>query len=126
MIVGIGVDICDISRMKALLEDERFLSRYFAPSEIEYIKNKGANKAQSAAGIFAAKEAALKALGVGLRLDLKLIIIDHLSSGKPYYRLIGKALEKMKSIEVSHTHLSISHEGASAVAFAIFEGNING
>ncbi|MBQ6256995.1 MAG: 4'-phosphopantetheinyl transferase superfamily protein, partial [Clostridia bacterium] len=41
MIAGIGIDLCEISRMEKLLEDERFLSRYFSPEEQAYIHGKG-------------------------------------------------------------------------------------
>ena len=61
MIIGIGMDLCDISRMEKLLSDGRFLARFFSAEEQAYIQSKGKSAAQSMAGIYAAKEALAKA-----------------------------------------------------------------
>ena len=71
MCKGLGLDLCGIARMEALLRDERFLSRYFTPAEAAYVRSKGAGAAQTLAGLYAAKEAVLKALGVGIALPLR-------------------------------------------------------
>ena len=63
MIKGIGCDIIDVSRMERAMEKERFLEKVFTPNERELIKNGGS--AQSAAGMWAAKEAVSKAFGTG-------------------------------------------------------------
>ena len=68
MCKGLGLDLCGISRMEALLRDERFLNRYFTPAETAYVHAKGAGAAQTLAGLYAAKEAVLKAMGVGIAL----------------------------------------------------------
>lgn len=70
MCKGLGLDLCGISRMEALLRDERFLNRYFTPAETAYVHAKGAGAAQTLAGLYAAKEAVLKAMGVGIALPL--------------------------------------------------------
>ena len=68
---GIGLDLCQINRMEKLVTEERFLNRFFNPEEISYIRSKGKNRAQTLAGIFAAKEAVCKALGTGVAFDLR-------------------------------------------------------
>lgn len=77
MCKGLGLDLCGISRMEPLLSDGRFLSRYFTAEEAEYIRSRGAGAAQSMAGIWAAKEALLKAAGRGLTLPLREIEVCH-------------------------------------------------
>ena len=64
MIRGLGCDLCAISRMEKIMADGRFLHRYFTEGERAYIAAR-ARGAQTAAGIFAAKEALVKALGTG-------------------------------------------------------------
>ena len=66
MCKGLGLDLCGISRMEALLRDERFLNRYFTPAETAYVHATGAGAAQTLAGLYAAKEAVLKAMGIVL------------------------------------------------------------
>ena len=91
MIRGLGLDLCEISRMEKLAGDERFLNRYFNEGEIIYIRTKGKSAAQTMAGIYAAKEAFSKALGTGITFDLKEISIFHDEAGMPAYSLSGKA-----------------------------------
>ena len=55
MIAGVGLDLCEISRMEKLLSDGRFLARFFAVEEQGYIQSKGKGAAQTMAGIYAAK-----------------------------------------------------------------------
>ena len=63
MILGVGIDLMEIVRMEEALSKEGFLDRFFSPEEKEYIVSRGKGAAESAAGCFAAKEAALKAMG---------------------------------------------------------------
>ena len=56
MVKGLGLDLCEISRMEKLLNDDRFLRKYFNEEEISYIQAKGKSGAQTMAGIYAAKE----------------------------------------------------------------------
>ncbi len=121
MIIGIGVDLCAIDQMAQKMKDMRFLKRFFTLDEIAYIKNKNRAAAQSAAGIFAAKEAALKALGTGLTLSLKEVGIMHREGGQPYYVFTGKALKHLDKLGAGTMHLSISHEENMALAFAVVE-----
>ena len=118
MIRGLGMDLCEISRMERLLTDERFLKRYFTEIEIRYIRAKGKNAAQTMAGIFAAKEAFSKALGTGIAFELKDISIHHDEAGMPAYSLSGKAKELGQE---SRFWLSISHDGGIAAAVCVRE-----
>jgi holo-[acyl-carrier-protein] synthase len=117
-IAGIGIDACQIARMEAQLNKEHFLNRLFAFEELAYVQAQPI-PAQSLAAIYAAKEAALKAFGVGLgAVPLKDIAVLHHPSGQPYYRMTGAALERLGS---GAMHLSLTHEGDLAIAMAVFE-----
>ena len=116
MCKGVGIDLCEISRMQALLDSGRSLHRMFTEEEQAYIAGKGASAAQTMAGLFAAKEAVLKALGTGLSVALTDIRITHTALGQPIVTLSGKAAEFGGRV-----HLSITHESGMAAAFAVWE-----
>ncbi len=117
MIRGVGLDICEISRMEQAIAHPRFLERVFSETEREYLKSKGSTAAQTAAGLYAAKEAYLKALGTGIdTLDLAQIEIVHGPQGQPCYRLGGK-----HGTAAFTAHLSISHDGGVAAAVCVLE-----
>lgn len=122
MIRGLGCDVCAISRMQKILENPRFLERWFTAYEREYIEARK-NSAHTAAGIFAAKEAFVKALGAGFgALTPEKVGIRHDGQGAPCYE-INEAMETaMKQKGASVAHLSISHDGDVAMAVAILEG----
>ena len=123
MIIGIGTDLCQVSRMANLLADSSFLARYFAASEQAYILSRGKLAPDSMAGHFAAKEALAKALGTGLDgVRLQDIVIQHDDKGAPYYHLKGTAKVLSERMGVNQVHLSISHDGGLAIAFAVLEG----
>ena len=112
---GIGVDLCGIARMQSLLDEGRSLRRLFTEEEQAYIAGKGASAAQTMAGLFAGKEAVLKALGTGMTIPMTDIVISHTALGQPQVTLTGKAAELGGKI-----HLSITHEGGMAAAFAVW------
>ncbi|MBP5729357.1 MAG: holo-ACP synthase [Clostridia bacterium] len=118
MIKGLGLDLCEISRMDKLLGNDRFLIRYFTENEAAYIRSKGTTAAQTAAGIYAAKEALTKALGTGIAFDLREIEVVHDEAGKPGYRLTGKAAELGGSDSFL---LSVSHDGGISAAVCVRE-----
>lgn len=123
MIIGIGTDLCQVSRMANLLADSSFLARYFAASEQAYILSRGKLAPDSMAGHFAAKEALAKALGTGLDgVRLQDIVIQHDDKGAPYYHLKGTVKDLAERMGVNQLHLSISHDGGLAIAFAVLEG----
>ncbi len=122
MCKGIGMDLCEIGRMDKLLEDGRFLVRYFTPEEIRYIRSCGAGAAGTMAGLFAAREALGKALGGGIDFELKEAEVCHTDSGAPFFRLSGKLKER---IGEDRLFLSISHDGGIAAAVCLLEGAQN-
>lgn len=119
MCKGVGLDLCEIARMEELLEDQRFLERYFNDGEISYIRGKGKSAAQTLAGIFAAKEALAKALGTGISFELKEICVIHDEAGQPAYTLTGRASELGQG---DTFYLSITHDGGMAAAVCVREG----
>lgn len=110
---GIGIDLCEIARMQRLLDEGRPLRRMFTEAEEAYIRSKGMTAAQTMAGLFAAKEAVLKALGTGLTVQLTDVVITHTELGQPLVTLTGKA-----SAFGGQIMLSITHEGGMAAAVA--------
>ena len=122
MIIGIGIDICEISRMKKACERNGFTARFFSKRENEEFAQRK-YPPQSIAAAFAAKEAAAKAFGTGIRgFSMKDIELLHDSLGKPYVVLSGKAKEQMEAIGADRIHVSITHTGNIAAAFIILEG----
>jgi len=127
-IIGIGVDIVEISRIRSILEKhgERFLSRVFTEAEKEYAMS-GAKAAERLAGRFAVKEAVIKALGLGTSSGITLRDIETIpgpgSSGKPIIRLHNQAIRclKWKGGSARSVHVSIAHDGGKAIAFVVLE-----
>jgi holo-[acyl-carrier protein] synthase len=124
MIVGLGVDIAEVDRIEAAIRrhGEAFLKRIFTPAEIAYCE-RHRNKAERYAGRFAAKEAAMKALGTGWRRGVRWVDIEvaRSSSGKPSVVLHGVAKQVAEQLGVRNISLSITHSGATAFAQVIFE-----
>lgn len=121
--IGIGVDICSVSKIEKLIsQNPKFISKYYSASEQLYLKKKNNVKWQSAAAMFAAKEAFLKALGVGLgACNICDISLEHQDNGKPFIILHGKAKELLDARLSKAIHVSISHEKDIAIAFLIIE-----
>lgn len=120
MIKGIGLDLCGIDRMEALVTDGRFLAKYYTPLEQAYIADRGKMAAASAAGMFAAKEAFLKAAGTGLAgAALNEIEVGHREGGQPYLILHGRAAQLARGMTA---FVTITHEGEMAAATVILEG----
>ena len=115
-VAGIGVDLCEIARMQEWLDAGRSMRRLFTEEEQAYIASKKMTAAQTMAGLFAAKEAILKALGTGLSVAMTDIHITHTELGQPIATLTGQAAEFGGRV-----HLSITHEGGMAAAFAVWE-----
>lgn len=112
---GIGIDLCEIARMQRLLDEGHSLRRMFTTAEQTYIRGKGASAAQSMAGMFAAKEAVLKAFGTGLAIPLTDIEITHTEQGQPCAQRHAKAAELGGQL-----HLSITHEAGMAAGMAVW------
>jgi holo-[acyl-carrier protein] synthase len=126
MIVGTGVDITDVSRIKAAVErfGDRFLERVFTPEEVRYCTAK-ANPAERLAARFAAKEAGMKALGTGLRHGITWhdVEVVRQPGGRPAVRFSGKAAEFAERLGCKRAHLSLTHTADQAMAFVILEGD---
>jgi holo-[acyl-carrier protein] synthase len=120
--IGLGIDLCAIARMEPLLaaEGTPFLLRFFTEEERAYINARGSMAAQSMAAIFAAKEALLKAMGLGLGggVELREIAVLHDESGRPHYSLTGKAAERLAALGGREALLSLTHEKGMAAAVA--------
>jgi len=122
MIIGTGIDIVEIARLKGKDKDDAFLSRIYTDNELKYILKKIDNT-PSLASHFAAKEAFLKALGTGIGygFSTKDIEVAHDEKGKPFYVLSDNVYSSFLDKKNIKTHLSISHDKNYAVAFAIIE-----
>lgn len=122
-----GIDLVEIKRIEKSLKNPRFLKRIYSESELSQYAD-GNIPPQSAAGAFAAKEAFLKALGVGI-FDIPLyeISVMHRPSGAPYFSLSGKAESLASTRGLSDIALSITHTDcyAAAVVFASIEKSDN-
>lgn len=126
MIVGTGIDIIEIERIRQAIErNDKFLNKIFDNEELKYIAEKG-NSIQTIAGMFAAKEAIGKALGYGIReYQWQDIIIKHDELGKPYAELKRKADLIAKRIGIVDLELTISHLKENAMAIAVASSNVS-
>lgn len=129
MIKGIGVDIIEISRLKKITDKwgNKALKKIFTDNELKYC-NSVKNKFHSLGVRFAAKEAVLKAIGMGLDkgISCKDIEIIKLNSGKPEVKLAGKIKNLFRKLKLSHIGISLSHSDNFAVAFVIVENKVGG
>ena len=124
MIVGLGVDITEVDRIQSAIETagERFLRRIYTPAERAYCEQ-FKNKYERFAGRFAAKEAAMKALGTGWRRGVRWVDFEVVreAGGRPTISLAGAAREIAAQLGVHRISLSITHTSAQALAQVIFE-----
>ncbi|MFZ3214475.1 MAG: holo-ACP synthase [Candidatus Acidiferrales bacterium] len=124
VIVGLGLDIAEIDRIEAALSRHGapMLERLYTPGEIAYCESYR-YKYERYAGRFAAKEAAMKALGTGWRLGVRWrdIEVTREESGKPTLHLQGVAREFAEGLGVKNIALTITHSGNLALAEVIFE-----
>ncbi len=122
MIIGIGVDIIETERIVDSLAKEGFLKRVYTADEIALLQKRKMNP-QTAAGNFAAKEAVMKAFGMGMdKIGWTDIEILREPSGAPYVRLYGKAREAFESMRAKSVRVSISNLKSMALAQAVLEG----
>lgn len=123
MIVGSGVDLCEVPRIRQSIEryGQRFLQRIFTPAEIAYAERK-ANRAERYAARFAAKEAAMKALGTGWHgVAWRDFEVANLPSGRPTLRFHGEAAVIAEKLGVRNIALSLTHTQEQAFAMVILE-----
>jgi holo-[acyl-carrier protein] synthase len=124
MIVGTGIDIAEVPRIRQAIErfGERFLQRIFTASEVRYCDSK-ANRVEHYAARFAAKEAAMKALGTGWNHGVRWrdCEVTRLPGGRPTISFHGKAAEFAAKLGVRNAALSLSHTAEQAIAQVILE-----
>lgn len=123
MIVGTGIDICEVQRIREAMERHtRFRDRVFTDREVAYAESK-ANRYERYAARFAAKEAAMKALGTGWRggLAWRDLEVINLRSGRPTLAFHGVAAEIAGRLGARNISLSLTHTVEQAMAFVILE-----
>jgi holo-[acyl-carrier protein] synthase len=124
MIVGTGIDIAEVPRVAQAIErfGERFLERIFTPGERLYCDSK-ANRIERYAARFAAKEAAMKALGTGWNHGVRWrdCEVVRMPGGRPTLTLHGKAGEFAGKLGVRNIALSLTHTAEQAMAQVILE-----
>lgn len=120
MIVGLGVDVCSIERMRKALErhGDRFEARICTSDELGELKG---DRATALAGRFAVKEAFAKALDGARGVGWHEVEVRREPSGKPVLRLRGNALAMASSYGADTWHVTISHDANVAVAVVILE-----
>ena len=125
MILGSGVDLCEVPRIEAAVAryGSRFLERIFTAREIAYADRK-ANRFERYAARFAAKEAGMKALGTGWHSGIawRDFEVVNLPSGRPTLNFHGRAAEVAAKLGVRHVALSLTHTKDHALAMVILEG----
>lgn len=124
VIVGTGIDLCQIARIRGVLarHGDHFLSRICSDAESAQV-HAAKDPAERLAGRWAVKEAAMKALGTGWGggvtfRDITLLPTD----GAPRLELTGAALATATALGATRWHASLSHDGGMAIAMVILEG----
>lgn len=115
----LGIDLAEVGRVAAILDrwGERFLMRVFEPGELNRKRRHPRAFAEHVAGRFAAKEAAMKALGTGWRgLTFREITVRRDPRGKPVLQFQGRALERARRLKVVSAEVSITHTSETAAA----------
>ena len=123
MIVGLGIDLIEIERIRSNWErfGKRFPDKILTQNEQNQLNMK--NPVPRLAALFAGKEAAVKALGTGFSegIHFKCIEIVHAASGKPEIAFIGKAKDKCHELGVSAAHITLTHSRDAAAATVVLE-----
>lgn len=124
MIVGTGIDIAEVPRIRQSIErfGQRFLQRIYTRGEMRYCDSK-ANRYERYAARFAAKEAAMKALGTGWNHGVRWCDCEvvRMPGGRPTIAFHGKAAEFATRLGAKNVALSISHTTEQAIAQVILE-----
>jgi holo-[acyl-carrier protein] synthase len=124
MIVGTGIDIAEVPRIAESINrfGERFIRRVFTEGEIRYCDTK-ANRFERYAARFAAKEAAMKALGTGWNNGVRWRDVEVVREpgGRPTIKFHGTAIEVAARLNAKNISLSITHTAEQAMASVILE-----
>lgn len=125
MIVGSGIDIAEVGRIRKSLErfGDRFLHHIYTPGEIAYCQARKIRSAESYAARFAAKEAAAKALGTGIGRGVmwREIEVQRQQGHAPTLKLAGRAAEWASYLGVRNISLSLTHTAQIAMAVVTME-----
>jgi holo-[acyl-carrier protein] synthase len=124
MILGIGIDVVHVYRLKRWEKIPGLLQRFFHDDELRVALPKGEAGILSLAARFAAKEAFGKALGTGLHgFSLKEMAVMNDELGKPHFHLYGRAEECLERMGGTRLFVSLSHERDNALAVVVIEGD---
>ena len=125
MILGLGLDLVSLPRMERSLErfGDRLLERVLTPVERAALPAASGPRTAYVAARFAAKEAAVKALGTGFAAGVgpRDVEVVSLPSGKPELRLHGAAARRAGELGAASVHISLTHERDAAAAVVILE-----
>ncbi|MEX0804226.1 MAG: holo-ACP synthase [Candidatus Binatia bacterium] len=125
MIISVGIDLVEVERIQAALENSRiglrFRHRVYTAGEIAYCEKKQRGRFQSYAGRFAAKEAVMKALGRGWGAQVRWLDIEvaRARSGKPDIVLHDKTARLAEQLGIRKWALSIAHTAQHGMAYVI-------
>ncbi len=120
--IGIGIDLVDIDRFRRSLERTPTMrGRLFTAAELEYVAPK-IDPVPSLAARFAAREAVMKALGVGLgAFGFHEVWVERAESGAPSLVIEGRAADLATAAGVTRWHLSLTHSDSTAAAYVVAE-----
>lgn len=132
MIAGIGVDVCEVDRIRRALEAAhggRFRARVFTNAEQAYCEGRRRGRFESYAARFAAKESAMKVLGTGWSdgVAWRDIEVVRVPGGPPGLRLHGQAAAIARRLGMTRWLVSVTHTRTSAIAWVVAErGRVSG
>jgi len=124
VVLGLGIDLCEVDRIARAVErhGSRFLERLFREGEIRRPPTSPAF-AEHVAGLFAAKEAAMKALGTGMRgVAFREISVVRSPGGPPQLALHGRAAARGELLGAAAAHVTITHSKELAAAVVLLLG----
>jgi holo-[acyl-carrier protein] synthase len=121
-LIGIGIDVVEIERFReSLRRTPSMRERLFTAAELDYVASK-ADPVPSLAARFAAREAVMKAMGLGLgAFGFHEVSVERAASGAPSLMIVGRAAELADERGVTRWHLSVSHSDLVAVAYVVAE-----
>ena len=121
LVLGIGIDLCEVPRIARAFSrhGDRFLERLFRRGEIRRPPSSPAF-AEHVAGLFAAKEAAMKALGTGMRgVSFREMAVARAAGGPPRLALYGRAATRAAALGAGAAHVTITHTRGMAAAVVL-------
>lgn len=120
----IGIDITDVERMKKMLQKHPLMrQRIFTGEEIRHCEKRGRRRAESYAALWSVREAAGKALGIGLGgASWKDASLSYGSRGEPVLVLSGTFKKRADLLGIESTAVSLTHEKSAAAAVVIMTG----